>query len=664
MVFYTILSVKCVNPLKFFFNADKYNHYIEVKALLKIALGQIEVIPGRPDLNTQNMLASIKEAQAAKAHIIVFPEMSIPGYLLGDTWEQTAFLQDCEAFGQEIITASTDICVLFGNVAVDWKKRGDDGRVRKYNAFFAAQNGKLLGADNFIYPFRIKTLLPNYREFDDTRYFYSTRKLALELNQPLAELLQPVNATIAGQELKLGCILCEDGWGDDYSIKPPEILHKNGPVDLFVNISSSPYTFNKNNKRNRVFSREASDLNTPLIYVNNVGLQNNGKTIYTFDGASTAYSGTGEIIAYSPAFTADNKILELNLRDKGAALPPVPVPNEDTIANIYQALHYGTEKFLANIGMKKVVVGISGGIDSAVAAALYTDILGPENVLLVNMPSIYNSATTKGLAAKLAKNLGSLYTVIPIQEAVDHTITQLKSSPITNLGTGEETNLTVSQFVTENIQARDRSARILAGAAAAFGGGFTCNANKSEMTVGYSTLYGDQAGFLAALSDLWKHQVYALAEYFNKEVFGREVIPQETIDIVPSAELSFAQAVDEGKGDPIIYPYHDYLFRAFAERWNRATPEDILSWYHKGTLEQEIGCEPDLVVRIFPTHQEFIADLERWWKLYSGMAVAKRIQAPPVLAVSRRAYGFDHREAQNGLYFTTRYNKLKAELLG
>ncbi|MCE5285523.1 MAG: NAD(+) synthase [Pelosinus sp.] len=631
--------------------------------MLKIALGQIEVIPGQPDRNTHNMLDMIAEARRAKAHIIVFPEMAIPGYLLGDTWEQTAFLQDCEAFGQEIIAASTDICVLFGNVAIDWKKRGDDGRVRKYNAFFAAQNGKLLGDDNFIYPFRIKTLLPNYREFDDTRHFYSMRKLALELNKPLTELLKPVNVTIAGQKIKLGCILCEDGWGDDYHLQPPAILHNNGPVDLFINISSSPYTFNKNNKRNRVFSREASELNTPLIYVNNVGLQNNGKTIYTFDGASTVYSGSGEIIAYCPTFRAEIQYLTLNLIDKGTSLPMLSAPSDDTIADIYQAIHYGAEKFLVSIGMNKVVVGISGGIDSAVAAALYTDILGPENVLLVNMPSIYNSATTKGLAAKLAKNLGCLYTVIPIQEAVDHTINQLKTSPITNLTTGAETNLTVSGFVTENIQARDRSARILAGAAAAFGGGFTCNANKSEMTVGYSTLYGDQAGFLAALSDLWKHQVYALAEYFNTKVFGRTAIPQETIDIVPSAELSFAQAVDEGKGDPLIYPYHDYLFRAFAERWNRATPEDILTWYSKGILEQEIGCQRGLVKRIFPTHQDFIADLERWWKLYSGMAIAKRIQAPPVLAISRRAYGFDHREAQNRLYFTTRYNKLKAELL-
>ena len=210
---------------------------------------------------------------------------------------------------------------------------------------------------------------------------------------------------------------------------------------------------------------------------------------------------------------------------------------------------------------------------------------------------------------------------------------------------------------------RDRSARVLAGAAAAFGGGFTCNANKAETTVGYSTLYGDQSGFLCALADLWKHQVYELAYYLNEQVFHREVVPQATIDIVPSAELSSSQCVDEGKGDPIKYPYHDYLFRSFIERWKKASPQDILEWYAAGTLEEQIGCEKGLVKKYFATHEEFINDLERWWNLFCGMAIAKRIQAPPVLAVSRRVFGFDHREAQNPVHFTHRYLQLKQQAL-
>ena len=203
----------------------------------------------------------------------------------------------------------------------------------------------------------------------------------------------------------------------------------------------------------------------------------------------------------------------------------------------------------------------------------------------------------------------------------------------------------------------------MAALAAAIGGGFTCNANKAEMTVGYATLYGDEAGFLAALADLWKNQVYALAKYLNEKIYRREVVPQGIIDIVPSAELSNAQNVDEGKGDPLKYPYHDFLFRAFIESWNKITPEDILKWYAEKNLEKEIGCEVGLVEKYFPTAEEFINDLERWWKLFTGMAVAKRIQSPPVLAVSRRAYGFDHRESQNGFYFTQKYKQLKEKLL-
>lgn len=630
--------------------------------MLKIALGQMEVIPGRPDLNTKIMLSMIEQARQENANVIVFPEMAIPGYLLGDTWEQSAFLRDCEECGRQIIAASDGICVIFGNVAIDWNKLNDDGRVRKYNGFFAAYNKVLLGADNFPYSFRIKTLHPNYREFDDSRHFYSLRKLAMELGKKIEDLLQPITLNLPQKTLKLGCILCEDGWSDDYAVKPVTILHNNGPVDLFINISSSPYTIGKNNKRNRIFSKQARETNTPLIYVNNVGVQNNGKTIYTFDGFSTVYNRNGQIIDFCEPFAASLKYVDFNTESNYFG-QPIDVPNDQSISSIYQAINYGTKKFLAAIGLSKVVVGVSGGIDSAVSAALYAKIVGPENLLLINMPSIYNSQTTKDLAADLARNLGCHYGVMPIQASVEHTINQLSNTPIYHLGSQVRSTIDVSAFVAENIQARDRSSRVLAGVAAAIGGGFTCNANKSEITVGYSTLYGDLAGFLAALADLWKHQVYELARYINEQVYKREVIPKAALTIVPSAELSPDHAVDEGKGDPLIYPYHDFLFRAFVERWNKATPEDILAWYKEGTLDANIGCEPGLVNKLFSTPKDFIADLEKWWKLYTGMAVAKRIQAPPVLAISRRAFGFDHREAQNGAYFTSGYNKIKAELI-
>jgi NAD+ synthase (glutamine-hydrolysing) len=195
--------------------------------------------------------------------------------------------------------------------------------------------------------------------------------------------------------------------------------------------------------------------------------------------------------------------------------------------------------------------------------------------------------------------------------------------------------------------------------AATIGGGFTCNANKAETTIGYATLYGDCAGVLAATADLWKFQVYELANYLNNEIYGAEVIPQGIIDIVPSAELSDAQNVDEGKGDPLHYDYHDYLFRAFVE--NSATPEDILNWYIEKNLEEKIGCSAGLVQKYFATPQDFVADLEKWWKQFQGIAVAKRIQAPPVIAVSSCPFG-SFVESQNSPHFTKKYFELKKSL--
>ena len=307
------------------------------------------------------------------------------------------------------------------------------------------------------------------------------------------------------------------------------------------------------------------------------------------------------------------------------------------------------------------MIGVSGGIDSAVNAALYATILPPENIMLVNMPSIYNSETTKGLAEELAGNIGCAYTVIPVQDSLELTRKQLAEATVWRAGKKREP-LVLSSLMEENIQARDRSSRILAAVAAAFGGVFTCNANKAESTVGYATLYGDGAGFLAATADLWKHQIYSLADYLNTGVFRREIIPQGSIDIIPSAELSAAQDIAKGQGDPIIYPYHDYLFAAFIERWQRATPETILRWYAEGVLEERIGTSVK-TADIFPGPHEFIADLERWWNLFAGFAVAKRIQSPPMISVSRRSFGNDLRESQLPPYYTVAYKKLKDKLL-
>lgn len=394
-----------------------------------------------------------------------------------------------------------------------------------------------------------------------------------------------------------------------------------------------------------------------VVYVNALGLQDKGKTVYAFDGVCRVCRADGSVVLTTPPY--EEGIAVVDTTETTSLETPAEEP---AAAPIYRTLRYAVRKFLERIHMERVVVGISGGIDSAVSAALYVDAVGADKVLLVNMPSRFNSATTKGLAAQLAANLGCRSMIVPIEESVAHTVTQLTEIPVEGAAAAPGEHLKISSFVRENMQARDRSGRVLSTIAAAWDAGFTCNGNKAESTVGYATLYGDLAGFFAALADLWKYQVYDLARYLNAEVYGRETIPQGIIDIVPSAELSDAQNVDEGKGDPIRYPYHDFLFRAFAEE-NRI-PEDILQAYAKNTLEEYIGCAPGLVSSYFPTAADFIADLEHWWGLYTGMAAAKRVQAPPILSVSGHAYGADHPESQIGAYETRAYRKRKAELLG
>ena len=622
---------------------------------IRTRLVQMEVLPGRPAENAAKILSHIEDARADGVKLIVFPEMAVPGYLIGDEWEHEAFLRECEDCSKEICAASKGLIAVFGSVGLDWHKRNEDGRVRKYNALFVAEDGRCEGPLNGPYKFVIKTLHPNYREFDDSRHFFDLRKLALELRWPLEELVSPVK-TSAGL---LACAICEDAWDADYGFSPFDTLSK-CHARLFINISSSPFTMNKNHKRNRLFASHAAKLKRPVIFVNNVGIQNNGKTVFTFDGSSCIYDCHGNQASCGEAFGEAHATFDVPPGDSARFGEPIDL-TEDGTPELYNAIVYGTRKFINQCGVKKVTVGISGGIDSAVVAAIYHQILARENLLLVNMPSRFNSPSTRHLAVELAANLGAFYADIPIQESVDLTRRQIDQLVIKTPGSSFERKLEISSFMMENVQARDRSARVLAAISSTFGGVFTCNANKSEATVGYSTLYGDLAGYFANIADVWKTEIYELAKHINEKVCKRQ-IPQGCMEIVPSAELSEAQNVDEGKGDPLVYPYHDCLFRSWVEWWDRATPEEILGWYIEGKLEEKLGYKAN-IRDLFKDDAAFVADLERWWEQYQGMGLAKRIQSPPVLAVKRRAFGFDHRESQMGIRYTRKYMELKDKFL-
>ena len=750
--------------------------------MIRIAFGQIQVHPGEPAINFQSMMHAIDYAKAVSTDILIFPELCLSGYLVGDLWDQIPFVKDCLYYGDELVkaTANTNLTIIFGNVGVDESLRNLDGSLRKYNALYVASNDKLVSNPSQPYPFTIKTLLPCYRYFNEPRHFTSANVVAKERNLSLSEVNQPLTFSIRQGNFTIAPVICEDSWDTHYPDCPTSLMlesakAKGQHIDLIVNCSSSPYTIHKQEQRHALFSAQAKRYNTPIAYTNHVGIQNNGKNICIYDGCSTLYDVNGSIVEEVPAFentvrptllkttlwqplshtssnhkytfqdsTVSRHISENNSSDKnniynacdshvldGLDNSRVPANSNNTLATtpnyiptLFKALQYGIRQFLSQTGIKNIVIGASGGIDSALNAALYSTVLPPKNLYLVNMPSRYNSDMTKDLAYQLAQNIGCHYGVFPIEEGVSATIEQLENTSFTKYNTyvipelhhhgnmhtttmldvkgntvsseedmsqtvlyssdqtianydeqcntkGESNTtsfLQLSTLAKENIQARDRSSRILAGIASAVNGAFTCNGNKTEFTVGYATMYGDLAGFLAVTGDVWKTDVYALARYMNEIIFQREVIPQGSIDVVPSAELSDAQDVTQGLGDPLQYEYHDCLFRAFVEGTphtlphQRLTPEDILRAYENDTLESLLEL-PNHISHYFTSTEQFINDLERWWKSFNSLAVAKRIQSPPLFLISERAFGTDLSESQLKPYVSRGYEACKSRLL-
>lgn len=621
---------------------------------MRIAFSQIDIEPGQPFKNLKKAKQHLQKAIDQGAQLILFPEMLLPGYLIADLWDRNSFIKEILSAQDALIQTSNDIAIAFGGLGIDPNKKGEDGRIRKFNAFYLAYQGKLIPPESSPYPFSIKTLLPNYREFDDSRYFYDNRKLALETGETIENVISPHILNFKHSTYRIGGILCEDSWGSYQGISPISILaHKKS--DFIVNLSSSPYTQGKSEKRIRLFEEHAKQFELPILYCNHVGIQNNGKSVYTFDGDSSYYSKQGKKTFSLPPFLEVTHTIDI----KNEEHPPIVCNSQQS--HLLQALIYGTKKFLELTNIQKVVIGISGGIDSALAATIYSKILEPDQLLLVNMPSRFNSELTKSAAQHLAENLKCLNTIASIQNSVDHSIQQFENLEISKPN-GNIFKLNVEPFVSENIQARDRSSRVLAGIAACFNGVFTCNANKSETAVGYSTLYGDHAGFFANLADLWKGQIYELSYELN-QLTGFDLIPKSIIEMKPAAELSKKQNPEKGQGDPFFYPYHDALFRSWVEDWERKSPEEILEAYQNNCLDKFLQCPNGTIQKVFHQTKHFIDDLERWWTAYNGLGLAKRIQAPPILALSRRAFGFDHRESQTKVLWTKEYLRLKDKLL-
>ncbi|HYD93131.1 MAG TPA: NAD(+) synthase [Candidatus Paceibacterota bacterium] len=612
---------------------------------VRIVVAQVGAVPGDVATNFANIFDTIATARRAAADIVVLPELATTAYVLGDRWEYDAFIRETQEINERIREASRGLTVIWGSIKADFGKMGEDGRVRKYNAAFIASHGRWI-SNGTLDGFVPKTNLPKYRIFDDARHFYPAGKLAAEMQTRLETLLAPFPLVIKGKRYNIALSVCEDLWQDEYNEKPAQIYSAHDS-DLIIDISCSPWTYGKWHARENMLKRRVKDTGIPILYVNAIGLENNTKNLIWFDGDSALIDAEGRFRWRGQQHKEQIHILDLDDLDG-----PLPERTYTGIKEIHDATVAAMKAFYAPFA--RVVVGLSGGIDSALALALLTEALGAKRLLAVNMPTEFNSETTRGLAALCARNLGVEYVISPIQEAYEEELRAL-----------QKLGMTPSALDRENIQAVLRGTRLNAiakaqGSMHGGAGAFTCNGNKTEMALNYFTLYGDGAGAAAFLADLWKGQIYELARYINERA-GRELIPQGILDIVPSAELSKDQAVDEGKGDPIFFPYHDQLLRAFTElRWDPTTVLEHLCESNEA-LEQKLGCAPGTVARYFNSRRTLVDNLEWAWRQYN--TEFKRGQTPPVFLTSRRAFGFDRRDTIAAGYLTKRYQELKQAYL-
>ncbi len=631
----------------------------EVARLPAMALAQMEVQPGRPDLNLERMAARIDEARRAGAELIAFPEMCLTGYIIGDLWEVDALVLDFAAYSDQVRLLSEAITVVFGNVAVDPRRVHQDGRLRKYNAVWVCRDCQYVDRPGLPPGLPVgtqpKTLHPNYRFFDDDRHFFSLRQLAAEEARPLADWVVPfVVPRSDGGQFAFGVQLCEDLWCDDYrcqgeAVDTLQLFHQR-QAQAVINLSSSPWTWQKSAKRHRVVAQTLRRSPVPLLYVNQVGAQNNGKNIIVFDGDTSVYDAQAHVVRRARPW-ADQLVLT-----RGD--DPVPSPQSHLEA-VRDAVIAGIRHLDFVRGQAtRYLIGVSGGIDSSLVACLLTLAVGPERVQAVNMPTHFNAAVTRDNAARLCGALAIEHLSVPIQDLYESLAAKIQRTAFAS-GPGRYTSL-----VDENLQARIRGADILPAMAAQYGAVFTNNGNKTEVALGYATLYGDVNGAIAPIADLYKTDVIALARFLNEHTFGTEVVPENLISgqTVPSAELSAAQDVTKGLGDPIKYGYHDAVLRQLIEY--RRHPADLLQWYADGQLLERLGWhEAARFQAWFADARAWVHDLE-WVARQLRLSYFKRVQAPPIVVLSKRAFGFDLRESQLPDYTPVAYHRLRAHLLG
>jgi NAD+ synthase (glutamine-hydrolysing) len=534
---------------------------------MKIALAQFNPTVGDFAGNSARILHLAGQAKRCGAELAVFSELCLCGYLPLDLLERPAFIQRNQEALKELASQMPLPAIV-----------GYAGRVENTRAGKSLANLAALISEGRVVFEQSKMLLPTYDVFDESRYFQPGDK-------------QYVYGM--GRE-QLGITVCEDVWNDKtfwttpkYARDPVTELIAQG-TSVLINISASPYTIDKRTLRLEMLQSIARHHNRPVIYVNQVG----GDDSLIFDGASMAITANGDIGAQAKAFEEDLVIFDTVTNQGDRHDQP-----QEEIAYAYEALVTGTRDYVHKCNFKKVIVGLSGGIDSAVVASIAVDALGPENVLGVSMPGPYSSDGSKNDAKTLSKNLAVEFQTIPITSVYDSYIKTL--SPLFGNRAQDATE--------ENIQARIRGNFLMA-LSNKFGSMVLSTGNKSENAVGYCTLYGDMAGGLAVISDVPKLMVYELAALINRE---REVIPASTIHKPPSAELRPDQ-----KDTDSLPPYEilDRILKAYIEEVK--TPEEIARL-----------CGYDL---------KLVRDIA----LLVDRNEYKRKQAAPGLKLTSRAFGF------------------------